>query len=182
MHGFILISRPLGVFFHIDVTNPRWKVIGWYCRGKFYKTTEDFKKAINSPKFDLPKPNVDGEWTSTDKQGELPMDELPPPVTVAQSSSRFKIDTKENFVSWMDFKFYMAMSPDQGLSLFDIQYKGKRIMYEFGLQEALAHYAGSDPQQSETLYFDTFGGMGDSMISMVKGHDCPSHATYLDAA
>ncbi|KAJ4293307.1 hypothetical protein N0V90_008589 [Kalmusia sp. IMI 367209] len=153
---------PLGVFFHLD-------------------NTTTFREAVFSPDFDKPKPNVDGAWTSTDKKGDLPLDDLPPPITVSEGKKRFSIDAKENFVSWMDFQFYLATSPDQGLSLFDIRYKDQRIIYELALQEALAHYAGSDPQQSETLYFDTFGGMGDAMVSLVKGYDCPSHATYVDA-
>lgn len=80
----------------------------------------------------------------------------------------------------MDFSFFLAVDPKQGLSLFDIRYKGQRLIYELALQEALAHYAGSDPQQSETLYFDTVDGMGDMISPLVKGYDCPSHATYLD--
>lgn len=82
----------------------------------------------------------------------------------------------------MDFKFYLATSPELGVALHDIHFQDKRIIYELGLQEALAHYAGSDPVLSETLYFDSFGGMGNSMVSLVKGHDCPGHATYLDTA
>jgi primary-amine oxidase len=157
-----------------------WKIIGWYSRGNFYKNTKAFETALFSGQLERPPPNVDGPWTSTDKQGELPLDRLPPPVTVAQSAPRFSIDKKENYVSWMDFSFFLAVDPKQGLSLFDIRYKGQRLIYELALQEALAHYAGSDPQQSETLYFDTVDGMGDMLSPLVKGYDCPSHATYLD--
>ena len=109
------------------------------------------------------------------------MDNLPPPVTVSQGATRFGVDMKEKYVAWTDFSFYLATSPEQGLSLFDIHYKGQRLVYELALQEALAHYAGSDPQQSETLYFDTLGGLGDQMFPLVKDYDCPNHATYLDA-
>ena len=38
------------------------------------------------------------------------------------------------------------------MRLYDIKYKGERIIYELGLQEAIAHYAGNDPQQSGTAY------------------------------
>lgn len=52
----------------------------------------------------------------------------------------------------MDFSFYIGYQRDTGLSLWDIRYKGQRVLYELGLQEALAHYAGQDPLQSGTAY------------------------------
>lgn len=42
------------------------------------------------------------------------------------------------------------------MRLFDIKYKGERIIYELGLQEAIAHYAGNDPTQSGTAYLGEF--------------------------
>jgi primary-amine oxidase len=58
----------------------------------------------------------------------------------------------------VDFSFYVSLTRDNGLRLYDIRYKGKRIMYEvsflhlkpyatltdsfqLGLDEAIAHYA-----------------------------------------
>ena len=38
----------------------------------------------------------------------------------------------------MDFSFYVAVSLDTGLKLFDVKYKGKRIMYEVGEAVVLA--------------------------------------------
>lgn len=47
---------------------------------------------------------------------------------------------------------FPSFTRDTGMRLFDIKYKGERIIYELGLQEAIAHYAGNDPQQSGTAY------------------------------
>lgn len=183
--NLIAMCSPLGVFFHVDVTSMQWedwKIIGWYSQSKLYTSTKDFENALLSGELEKLPPNEDGAWTSTDKQGSFPNDNLPPPITKAQGPQRFGIDTEEQYVSWTDFSFYMATDPKQGVGLFDIRYKGERLIYELALQEAVAHYAGSDPQQSETLYFDTTEGMGDSLNTLVKGYDCPSHATYLDTA
>lgn len=38
------------------------------------------------------------------------------------------------------------------MRIWDVKYKGERILYELGLTEALAHYAGNDPVQSGTSY------------------------------
>ena len=58
----------------------------------------------------------------------------------------------------VDFSFYLSFSRDTGLRLFDIKYRGERIIYELGLEEAIAHYAGNDPAQSGTAYLDTVCG------------------------
>lgn len=54
----------------------------------------------------------------------------------------------------MDFSFYLAFTRDTGMRLYDVKFKGERIIYELGLQEAIAHYAGNDPVQSGTAYLD----------------------------
>jgi primary-amine oxidase len=176
---------PLGVSLRLDTTDrdyERWEVNGWFCLGKFYSSTDEFREALFSDNFEKPPPNIDGPWTSTDRRNDpFPLDDLPPPVQVSAGSKRFSIDAQENYVSWMDFSFYMSVSKSTGLSLFDVQYKGKRLIYELGLQEALAHYAGSDPFQSQTNFFDTLGGMGAALVPLVNGYDCPNYATYLNA-
>jgi primary-amine oxidase len=176
---------PLGVSIKLDLTERNWqdwKAVGWYSRGEFYNSTEAFRAAVFSTSFVKPLPNVSGNWSSTDKQGApLPLDDNPPPVSVSQGIQRFTVDEKENFVSWMDFSFYFTVSPDLGLSLFDIQYKGKRLIYELSLQEALTHYTGSDPFVSQAVFFDSETGFGSTLQPLVRGYDCPSHATYINA-
>ncbi|KAF2685041.1 amine oxidase catalytic domain-containing protein [Lentithecium fluviatile CBS 122367] len=184
--GFDSVSAlPLGVFVRLDVTSrdwQEWSITAWYSQGKLYDSTDAFREAVFSSNFEKPPPNLDGPWMSTDKQGEsLPLDDLPPPITVSEGKKRFSVDMGEQYVSWMDFGFFLSTSTDQGLSLFAIHYKGTKIIYELALQEALAHYAGADPAQSETLYFDSQGGMGRTMVPLVKGYDCPIYATFLNA-
>lgn len=176
---------PLGVSVRWDATDrdpKKWTTTGWFCMGEFYESTEDFRGAISSGQFQKPPPNTDGEWLTLKRHGEpLPLDELPPPTVVSPGKARYTMDPEHNYVSWMDFSFYMAVSKSTGLSLFNIQYKSKRIIYELGVQEALAQYAGSAPFQSYTNFFDSLGGMGAAMVSLVHGYDCPYHATYLNA-
>ena len=65
------------------------------------------------------------------------------------------MDAKERYVEWSDFSFYMSYGHDLGLTLHDIRYDGQTVLYELGLQEAMAHYAGQDPTQATTAYFDS---------------------------
>src|SRR3569833_591977 len=138
---------PLGLYFKSDITGrdpKKWKLEGWFYNNVFYESTEAFQKAYWSPGFEKIKAVVEGEWDRTDRQGDpLPLDDGPPPVMAASSKPRFSVDTKHKYIEWMDFSFYLGFSRDTGLSLFDIKYRGERILYELGLQEALAHYAGN---------------------------------------
>ena len=95
---------PTGLQFKLDITGrdpSKWSVVGWYYTGSFWETTEEFRKAYNSPGFLKPGPNVDGNWTSTDQQGPvLPHDDLYPPTSVQPDGNRYAVDVQEKYVEW----------------------------------------------------------------------------------
>ena len=82
----------------------------------------------------------------------------------------------------VDFTFYVSFTKDAGLQLHDIKFQGERIVYEVGLQEAMAHYASQDPLHANSAYLDTSYGIGTSTWELVDGFDCPSYATYLNTS
>ncbi|KAK2007417.1 amine oxidase catalytic domain-containing protein [Colletotrichum eremochloae] len=176
---------PLGLYFKSDVTGrdpSKWKLEGWFYNDVFYETTEEFRTAYwaGLPKAPL---NYEGDWTRTDQQGPvMPYDKMAPPVSVAPSGSRFAVDQQRKYVEWMDFSFYIGFRRDTGVALYDIRYKGELILYELGLQEAMAHYAGSDPVQSSTAYLDSEFGFGVYAFELVTGYDCPEYSTYLNTS
>jgi primary-amine oxidase len=177
---------PLGLYFRSDVTGrdpSQWRLEGWYYNGIFYDTTEAFRNAYYTPGFVKLGANSEGVWATTDQNGPvLPFDTASPPASVAPSGARYSVDAESKWVQWMDFSFYVGYQRDTGLSLWDIRYKGERVLYELGLQEALAHYAGQDPLQSGTSYLDTYYGFGPYAFELVKGYDCPAYATYLNTS
>lgn len=177
---------PLGLYFMSDVTGrdpSKWKLEGWLYNNIFYNSTDAFREAYFTPGFVKFGKNVEGDWARTDQQGPiLPKDDSYPPTSIAPTGSRFSVDTEEKYVEWMDWSFYIGFKRDTGMALYDIRYKGKRLIYELGLQEALAHYAGNDPLQSGTSYLDTFYGFGPYAFELVSGYDCPSYATYLNTS
>ncbi|KAI0123803.1 membrane copper amine oxidase [Xylariales sp. AK1849] len=175
---------PLGLYFKSDVTGrdpSQWSLKGWLYNNVFYETTEAFRAAYWSGALEKLGVNTEGSWAQTDPQGPgLPYDSNCPPTTIAPSGSRFAVDYERKYVEWMDFSFYIGFSRDTGMSLYDIKYKGERLVYELGLQEALAHYAGGDPVQSGTSYLDTYYGFGPYAFELVPGYDCPEYSTYLN--
>lgn len=46
---------------------------------------------------------------------------------------RYNIDEEEKFVSWMGWDFYLNTVASTGLGVWDIKFKGERIIYELGL-------------------------------------------------
>ncbi|KAF2146772.1 uncharacterized protein K452DRAFT_323862 [Aplosporella prunicola CBS 121167] len=177
---------PLGLYFSSNITgrNPsKWSFEGWLYNNVYYSTTEEFRAAYYSPGFEKLKPNIQGPWANTDQQDTAPpLDTSYPPISVTPGGSRYAVDKEQKYVKWMDFEFYIAFTRDTGMRIYDIKYKGERIIYELGLEEALAHYAGNDPIQSGTSYLDSFYGFGPFSFELVAGYDCPSYATYLDSS
>ena len=68
------------------------------------------------------------------------------------------------------------------MQLHNVEYQGQRIIYELGLQEAIAHYASIDPLQSSITYLDSYYGFGPTSFELVQGFDCPSYATYMNVS
>lgn len=174
---------PQGLFAKVQTSNKRrddWSVFEWYYNGIFYATAEELRKAMKEPGFEKATKNLDGTWTEIeDFDATPPGRELPPPVMIQPTGARYKLDKKEGYVSWMGFEFYIASSQTTGPALFDIKFNGDSVMYELGLQEAMAHYAGDDPIQGGQEFLDTFFGMGKFAFELVPGYDCPAYADYL---
>jgi len=175
---------PQGIYAKVDATSSdidQWSVGEVYYNGVLYSNADDLRTALRDPGFKRTPANIDGPWTDTEDFDSHPDGrELPPPLSIQPYGPRYRLDRKERYVSWFGFEFYITTSPATGVSLFDIRFKGERVMYELGLQEAMAHYAGDDPMQGGLEFFDTFFGMGKNAYELVPGYDCPAYSDYLD--
>jgi hypothetical protein len=69
---------------------------------------------------------------------------------------RYQLDRHEQYVSWMGLTFYWSFAQSKGITLFNIRFRGERILYELGLQEAMSLYAGGDPVQGAVAYLELF--------------------------
>ncbi|EXJ64035.1 hypothetical protein A1O7_00370 [Cladophialophora yegresii CBS 114405] len=175
---------PQGLYVKLDIPTARpetWTTGGWFYNGILYDNDTMLREAMKSPDFERLVVNEDGGWTDTEDPASVaPERDMPPPLSIQPYGPRYHLDRAENYVSWMGFSFYVATSQATAVSLFDIRYNDTRIIYQLGLQEALAHYAGVEPMQSGLEFLDTFFGMGKMMFSLVPGLDCPGHAEYVD--
>lgn len=175
---------PQGIYARVDASKSidEWTVDQWFYNGQLFENVDHFRTAMKDPNsgFLKTKPNVDGPWTDTEDFDSQPAGrELPPPISIQPLGPRYKLDKTERFVSWFGFEFYLTSTQATGVSLFDIRFKGERVMYELSLQEALAHYAGDDPMAGGQEFLDAFFGMGTNAFELVPGYDCPAYADYL---
>lgn len=113
----------------------------------------------------------------------FPDDDRPGPQNIA-SSQRFSIDLNNQYVEWMGFSFYMGVSQQLSLGLFNINFDDERIIYELQMQEAIALYASNDPLRANAFWLDSTAltnyGFGGGLNKLVPGWDCPQTAAYLD--
>ncbi|KAL8276662.1 hypothetical protein RQP46_010930 [Phenoliferia psychrophenolica] len=139
---------PQGIYFKIDQTGrdpSKWFLVGWLYRDIYYTSTEAFREAWKAPDFVKAARNVQGDWIGSDRVGdELNSRQCVSPL-VADALSRLGAQ----FLSTAATRLY------------NIKYKGERIIYELGLQEAIAHcpYA----------------------FNLLPGYDCPAYAVFLNA-
>jgi hypothetical protein len=142
--GLIVVVR-IGLYLKLDITgrnSSNWSHEGWLHNGVYYPTSKDFRHAFENGKVEMTTRNIGANetWIGTDRDGpELKYDERPPPQQIAPGGQRFAVDEDAQYVEWMDFSFYWGFSRDTGMKLWDLKYKGERIVYELGLTEAIAH-------------------------------------------
>ncbi|WPH03192.1 Hypothetical protein R9X50_00606800 [Acrodontium crateriforme] len=175
---------PQGLYAKVDASSENraeWKPKKFYYNGVLYNSEDEIRAAMSDPDFVRVPTNIDGPWTDTEDFDSQPDGrEMPPPVSIQPYGPRYGLDRTQRFISWFGFEFYITTAQATGVSLFDIRFKGERVMYEVGMQEALSHYAGNQPMNGGLEFLDTFFGMGKKSFELVPGYDCPAHADYLD--
>jgi primary-amine oxidase len=80
-------------------------------------------------------------WSGRERKGrKRDLDERAGPRQVSFNGPRFRVDKDNQWVSWMGWSFYLSFARDMGMSLWDVRFRGERILYEISPQEALAVY------------------------------------------
>ncbi|KAF7325587.1 Amine oxidase catalytic domain-containing protein [Mycena kentingensis (nom. inval.)] len=186
--GSYLFALDMYLYVDFTSTNPdEWYLVRMVYNRQVFKTTKEFLEAYNNGTLqrsahpDAPT-SSDSGWAARDRRGTVrDLDERAGPRQVSFNGPRFRVDEKEQWVSWMGWSFYLSFARDMGLSLFDVRFREERILYEIAPQEALAVYSGDDPHQSSTVFLDGGFGMGVSTRSVIVGYDCPHEAHLFPA-
>lgn len=101
-----------------------------------FDSTEDFLSAFkNGTLIRIPnRPDdekADYSWTTRKRVGaQRDLDNLPGPRSVSFAGLRFRVDKARQFVSWMGWSMYLGFDRDMGMNLWNIAFKGERIIYQ----------------------------------------------------
>lgn len=103
-----------------------------------FDTIDEFMTAFrNGTLKRLPdRPDQDpaaGDWSTRKRpQPFAPrdLDNLPGPRSISFAGLRFRVDRATQYISWMGWGMYLGFDRDMGLSLWDLRFKGDRIIYE----------------------------------------------------
>ncbi|KAJ7644759.1 amine oxidase catalytic domain-containing protein [Roridomyces roridus] len=180
--------KALDMYFYIDFTamDPKeWYLIRMVYNRQVFKNTDEFIEAYRNGTLkrskapDVP-PTSETTWADRARRGApRDLDDRAGPRQVSFNGPRYRVDKAEQWVSWMGWSFYLSFARDMGLSLWDVKFRGERILYEVAPQEALAVYSGSDPHQGSTVFLDGGFGMGSATRALIVGYDCPHEAQLL---
>ncbi|TIA89689.1 hypothetical protein E3P99_01935 [Wallemia hederae] len=119
-------------------------------------------------------------WTR--RRPDVPVRDLedrPAPISVSKEGLRYRLDDKENHVSWLNWDFFFAHNPETGISIHDLRFNDVRIAYEISLQEAVSHYSANTPTNANSALLDRGIGLGEKLTPLIRGYDCAEEATYL---
>ncbi|QRV88148.1 primary-amine oxidase [Ceratobasidium sp. AG-Ba] len=150
-----------------------------------FTSTGAFVEAYNSGNLQRGvKPDLKNQdWSTRKKMGKArALDDRAAPRSVLFEGSRIKADKKQQYVEWMGWSFYLGFNRDTGLTMWNIKFKGDRIIYELSLQDAIAQYGGNDPVQASTAYLDRHYGIGQDSRQLLSGYDCPYGALTLNGS
>lgn len=85
-----------------------------------------------------------------------------------------------NHVVYLDWSFAFGLSSLTGMRVFDVRFKGERIVYELSVQEAMSVYGSVTPGMILTKFLDSSIGIGRFAHELTRGVDCPYDASYVD--
>ncbi|KAK2522325.1 amine oxidase [copper-containing] 3-like [Columba livia] len=163
---------------HRDLHISRWSLRQVFYNGRYFASTQELEDAFLTNSLEVvrvEKPRADmvlGSMRPRRPPGS------PGPLQYEPQGPRYSV--RDNCVTYQGWSITFGMDPNSGPRLFDIRYRGERIVYELSLQEALALYGSNCPGGMSTRYLDGSFGIGRFAYELVRGLDCPYTATYVD--
>ncbi|XP_074783071.1 amine oxidase [copper-containing] 3 isoform X2 [Athene noctua] len=163
---------------HKDLHVSRWRLRQVFYNGRYFASTGDLEDAFVANLLEvvrIRKPQADAVLGSM-RPRHPPVS--PGPLQYEPQGPRYSV--RGNRVTFQGWSVAFGMNPNSGPRLFDIRYRGERIVYELSLQEAVALYGSNCPGGMSTRYLDGSFGIGRFAYELVRGLDCPYTATYVD--
>ena len=126
---------------------------------------------------DVPVPRGEGNY-DREFQSEVRQDLKPINVTQPEGVS-FHLDS--HHLTWHDWDLRLGFNAREGLTLHDIRYKGRPVMYRASIAEMMVPYGAPEATHARKNVFDIGEyGIGRVVNSLELGCDCLGAIQYLD--
>ncbi|KAG8446621.1 hypothetical protein GDO86_014175 [Hymenochirus boettgeri] len=177
--GFYIHPTGLEILVnHLPLDTNEWTVDNVFYNGKYLKNLSELEnqyksKKINVVKLKRPQPHEDFGSLKPSKSTvtDIPMQYEP-------QGPRYSV--KNNQILFQQWSIAFGVNVNSGPRLYDVRFKGERIIYELSIQEAMSIYGSNGPTGMVTRYMDGYFGIGRFLYQLVRGIDCPYFATYVD--
>ncbi|KAF3699580.1 Primary amine oxidase, liver isozyme [Channa argus] len=160
---------------HKSLNASEWKVEGVYYNGKYFDSVEQLQHAYNNGSVNKIIYKESPDYGSL-KAKNKPL-QIGPQLFYADGKRH---SVSKNHVLYLDWSFAFGLSSLTGMRVFDVQFKGERIIYELSVQEAMSVYGSVTPGMMLTKFLDSSIGIGRFAHELVRGVDCPYEATFVD--
>nr|XP_057905405.1 retina-specific copper amine oxidase [Doryrhamphus excisus] len=159
---------------HESLNASYWTVEKLLYNGQYFDTVEELKQkyAAGSVKRIVYKEAAEYD-SLIPKNKPLQLS----PMQFYAEGKRFSVSG--NHVLYLDWSFAFGLSTLTGMRVFDVRFKGERIVYELSVQEAMSVYGSVTPGMILTKFLDSSIGIGRFAHELVRGIDCPHQATYV---
>ncbi|XP_029946027.1 retina-specific copper amine oxidase isoform X2 [Salarias fasciatus] len=161
---------------HESLNASQWRVEKVFYNGEYLNSVAELEKAYNSGKVKKIVYEEPQDYGSL-KPRTRPL-QLGPQQFYAEGK-RFSV--QGNHVLYLDWSFAFGLSSLTGMRVFDVRFKGERIVYELSVQEAMSVYGSVTPGMMLTKFLDSSIGIGRFAHELARGVDCPYEATYIDS-
>ncbi|XP_044154183.1 membrane primary amine oxidase-like isoform X1 [Bufo gargarizans] len=177
--GFFLHPTGLELLFnHKNLDYNKWSVEKVFYNGEYLQSLSELEEKFKKRQLkvvQIKKPHHKDDIASLNPPKSSVSDI---PLQYEPQGARFSI--KNNQVLFHHWSFAFGVNVNRGLRLYDIKFKGERIVYELSIQEAISVYGSNAPTGMSTRYMDGHFGIGRSIFQLVRGIDCPYLATFID--
>ena len=102
---------------------------------QIFRSTQSFLEAFHNGTLirrpEQADPKVDYSWSERQrKEHDRDLDYLPGPRSVSFAGLRYRVDRERQYISWLGWGLYLGFNRDMGLNLWDIRFRGERLVYE----------------------------------------------------
>lgn len=182
---FLNVLPLNGLIYHGGQDPSKWRVydIFYLNQGPFDSVNELYEAYNSSQLVVVHYPEGTREWI---KRNTFPKRDLYQPIrphsgrlganTVEPTGPRYRL--KGHTISWLGWEFSVTTSQHRGPAVFNVKFKGERVVYENALNDIGLLYSADGSGQDSIFYTDSTFGLGESKTA-ISDIDCPAHASYI---